>query len=144
MNMQIPLHEGLYTWPDRDPQLLGSKCDRCGEVAFPAQNDCRSCSGRETTVIPIGNQGTLWTWTIQSFMPKPPYQSNETPETFKPYGVGYVEMPGGVRVEARLRENQRHQLKIGMKMKLEIIPFRQDQDGNDLMTFVFSGIGEKN
>lgn len=140
--MQIPLHEGLYSWPDNNPQLLGSRCNGCGEVAFPAQKDCRSCSGTETTVIPIGNRGILWTWTIQSFMPKTPYLNDETAETFRPYGVGYVEMPGGVRVEARLKENRREDLRIGMAMKLEIVPFRKDDQGNDLMTFIFSSAEE--
>ena len=142
--MQVPLKEGLFTWPDSDPQLLGSRCNQCGEVAFPAQKDCRSCSGSETTVVPIGNTGTLWTWTIQSFMPKTPYHSDETAETFRPYGVGYVEMPGGVRVEARLRENTREQLKIGMAMKLAIVPFRKEEDGRELMTFEFTSAGEEN
>jgi len=43
--------------------------------------------------------GTLYTWTVQGFRPKPPYAG---PEGFEPYGVGYVELPGEVRVEARL------------------------------------------
>lgn len=140
---QKPLQEGLYTWPDDNPQLLGSRCNQCGEVAFPSQKDCRSCGGTATTVVPIGNTGTLWTWTIQGFMPKSPYNSDETPETFRPYGVGYVEMPGGVRVEARLIENDRQSLRIGMPMDLKIIPFRNDEDGTELMTFVFRSAEEK-
>lgn len=142
MSLQLPIHEGLFTWPAAQPELLGSRCIKCNEVTFPAQSDCRACSGRETEVIPIGNQGTLWSWTIQSFMPKEPYHSDETPETFKPYGVGYVEMPGGVRVEARLEPNTQEQLKIGMPMQLTIVPFRTDSDGNQIMTFCFRAVEE--
>lgn len=138
MTTQIPIQEGLFTWPAAQPQLLGSRCCRCGEVAFPAQPDCRHCGGRETEVIPLGDRGTLWTWTVQSFMPKEPYRSDETPETFTPYGVGYVEMPAGVRVEARLKENDPGQLRIGMPMRLLIEPFRSDDSGNQLMNFVFT------
>lgn len=142
MSTQVPIHEGLFTWPAERPQLLGSRCTNCGEVAFPAQADCRNCSGRETEVIPIGDEGILWTWTVQSFLPKPPYNSGETIETFKPYGVGYVEMPGGVRVEARLEESDPSRLKIGMPMQLKIVPFRVDENGNELMTFVFRSSSE--
>jgi uncharacterized OB-fold protein len=143
MTQQIPIHDGLFSWPDAKPELLGSRCQHCGEASFPAQGDCRSCGGRDTDIVKLGDSGTLWTWTIQSFMPKTPYHSNETAETFQPYGVGYVEMPGGVRVEARLKPNQAEQLSIGMAMQLEIEAFRTDEQGNDIMTFCFSAKEEK-
>lgn len=142
MPKQIPIQEGLFTWPADKPQLLGSRCQQCGEAAFPAQPDCRHCGSTETEEVALGDRGTLWTWTIQSFMPKSPYNSGETEETFVPYGVGYVEMPGGVRVEARLKDNHAEQLRIGMPMALRIEPFRTDDEGNEIMTFVFEGAGE--
>ena len=138
MSNQVPLQEGLFTWPSSQPQLLGSRCSQCAEVAFPAQPDCRSCGSRDTQIIELGDRGILWTWTIQTFMPKEPYLSDETPETFRPYGVAYVEMPGGVRVEARLQANSPEQLKIGMPMQLDIVPFRTDENGEQKMTFSFS------
>jgi uncharacterized OB-fold protein len=138
MSNQVPLHEGLFTWPAAKPQLLGSRCNQCAEATFPAQPDCRSCGSRQTTIVELGDRGILWTWTIQTFMPKQPYRSDETPETFRPYGVGYVEMPGGVRVEARLQANSSDQLQIGMPMQLDIIPFRTDKNGDQKMIFSFS------
>ena len=138
MSKQVPLHEGLFTWPAAKPQLLGSRCNQCAEATFPAQPDCRSCGSRQTTIVELGDRGILWTWTIQTFMPKQPYRSDETPESFRPYGVGYVEMPGGVRVEARLQANSPDQLQIGMAMQLDIIPFRTDENGDQKMTFSFS------
>ena len=138
MSNQVPIFEGLFTWPAAKPQLLGSRCNQCAEATFPAQPDCRSCGSRETTIVELGDRGILWTWTIQTFMPKPPYHSDETPETFRPYGVGYVEMPGGVRVETRLQPNSPDQLQIGMAMQLDIIPFRTDENGDQKMTFSFS------
>ena len=113
------------------------QCTHCGEVAFPAQPSCRACSKTTTKIIQLGDRGTLWTWTIQSFMPKPPYRSDESAQNFRPYGVGYVEMPGGVRVEARLHENTPEQLRIGMPMQLVVEKFRCDEQGNDIMTFAF-------
>lgn len=85
----------------------------------------------------MGNSGRLWTWTIQSFMPKSPYLTDETAETFRPYGVGYIELACGLKVESRLRENDPESLKIGLSMNLEVVPVRQDEEGNQLMTFQF-------
>lgn len=132
-----PLHDGLFTWPSNKPELLGSRCEDCGEHAFPAQSSCRNCTGVNTTVVNMGREGLLWTWTIQSFMPKAPYHTDETPETFTPYGVGYVELANGLRVESRLRENTPSSLSIGMAMELEIIPVRKAEDGSQFVTFQF-------
>jgi len=90
--------------------------------------------------VELGNKGTLWTWTIQGYMPKSPYNSDETPETFTPFGVGYVEMPSGVKVEARLKENTPESLSIGMPMELVIEPLRTDKQGNQIMNFAFQAI----
>lgn len=137
MTQQIAIKEGLFTWPTENPELLGSRCIHCGEAAFPAQNDCRACGSRETEITTLGSRGTLWTWTIQSFMPKSPYLSDETPETFKPYGVGYVEMPGGVRVESRFELIEGKAPHIGMLLDLVVQPFRTNESGQQIMMFSF-------
>ena len=139
-----PLHEGLFTWPAPNPSLIGSRCIDCGEHAFPSQDACRACSGQNMTSADLGSEGTLWTWTVQSFMPKTPYHTDETPETFRPYGVGYVELACGLKVESRLKENTPDELKIGMPMKLEIITVRKDDEGSDLLTFQFCAAEEQN
>lgn len=139
-----PLHEGLFTWPASTPSLIGSRCTDCGEHAFPSQDACRACSGQNMASADLGSEGTLWTWTVQSFMPKTPYHTDETPKTFRPYGVGYVELACGLKVESRLKENTPDELKIGMPMKLEIITVRKDDEGSDLLTFQFCAAEEQN
>lgn len=137
MSTAIPVQEGLFSWPATRPQLIGSRCLDCGEAAFPAQAGCRACCGTRTERVELGDHGTLWTWTVQRFMPKTPYHTDETPASFQPFGVGYVEMPGGVRVESRLLENDPAKLRIGMPMQLEIVPLRHDETGNAVVNFAF-------
>jgi uncharacterized OB-fold protein len=63
-------------------------------------------------------RGTLWTFTTQEFPPKsPPFIRPETAETFRPYGVGYVDFPGQARVEGRLTESDPSRLRIGMEVE---------------------------
>ena len=68
--------------------------------------------------------------------PSPPYLG-PTGDAFVPYGVGYVEL-GEVRVETRLTEMQG--LRAGMEMELVIVPFRTDDDGNEVVTFAFQPV----
>ncbi|RMF08539.1 MAG: DNA-binding protein [Alphaproteobacteria bacterium] len=138
---QIPIAEGLFTWPDDNPRLIGSRCRACGEVTFPHQPSCPACCAEDTEDYLLARKGTLWTWTTQGFLPKsPPYAGPETPETFRPYGVGYVELPGEVRVEARLTESDPEKLGIGMAMELVVVPFATDSQGNEIVTFAFAPV----
>ena len=136
-----PIAEGLFSWPSAQPALLCSRCKNCGRAGFPASDSCSACCSTDVTVEELPSRGTLWTWTIQRFMPKTPYNSGETQETFKPYGVGYVELPDGVRVEGRLLENDPEKLKIGMEMETVFYPFRTEEDGTEIISFAFKPAG---
>lgn len=142
MSGQRPVAEGLFTWPTEYPALLASRCKSCGVASFPVAESCMACSGQDVAVEELPRRGTLWTWTVQRFMPKQPYKSNETPETFQPYGVGYVELADGVRVEGRLTENDPEKLKIGMEMELVFDTWRVDENGDDVVSFFFRPVLE--
>lgn len=140
MSNRVPIAEGLFTWPSENPALLGSRCADCGIATFPAAESCMACSGQDVALEELPRRGTLWTWTVQQFMPKPPYDSGETPETFRPYGVGYVELPGGVRVEGRLTESDPEKLSIGMEMELLVDTYRVEENGDEIVSFFFQPV----
>ena len=86
---------------NQKPQLRGSRCGDCSNVAFPASVSCQRCGGSDMTEIDLFGTGTVWTATIQRFAPKsPPYIPPA--DGFRPFAVGYVELPEGVKVEALL------------------------------------------
>jgi uncharacterized OB-fold protein len=135
---QIPVAPGLFTWPSDEPRLIGSRCADCGVMTFPAQRDCPGCTGDRMQEALFDRRGTLWTFTTQGFVPKsPPYSIEEDPDTFVPYAVGYVEFAGQARVEGRILENDPAKLVIGMEMEVVVVPFREDDDGNQVMTYAF-------
>ncbi len=85
----------------------------------------------------LARRGQLWAWTTQHFPPPSPPYSGPTGADFVPFGVGYVELPGEVRVETRLTESDPDGLRPGMEMELVLVPFRTDDEGNELVTFAF-------
>ena len=137
MSKRIPIAAGLFTWPSDNPALLASRCNGCGIASFPAAESCMACSGQDVSLEELPGRGTLCTWTVQRFMPKTPYNSGESPETFKPYGVGYVELPGGVRVEGRLTESDPGKLSIGMPMDVVFDVYRVEDNGDEVVGFFF-------
>jgi uncharacterized OB-fold protein len=136
------IDETLFDWPSPSPRLRGSRCRDCGRVEFPVRAACPACCSDRVEVEALPTRGTLWTWTIQRFMPKAPYNSGETPETFTPYGVGYVELPGAVRVEGRLTESDPGKLRIGMEMEVVFTPWRRDEAGVEVINYAFRPVGD--
>ena len=146
-----PVVAGLFTWPADEPQLIGSRFPESGVITFPRQASCPRTSSTVVEDVLLPRQGRLWSWTIQGFLPKsPPYAGKETPQTFEPYGVGYVQLDldgddgiaGGVIVESRLTENDPDCLAIGMPVELVIVPFTTDDDGTEVVTFAFAPVEE--
>jgi len=143
MNQAIPIAEGLFT--SLDPtvtQLIGSRCTECGSHSFPRMDSCPRCCSRSVEPVELSRTGTLWTWTRQSFMPpSPPYRGPETShETFQPFLMGMVELPGQCRVIGRLQLADEDRIEIGMKLELTLFPYTSDKDGNTLMNYAFTNV----
>lgn len=140
MKKKLAIAEGLFSDLTDDAVLLGSRCQSCGIAEFPHKLSCPACGSEDVVIEELPRKGKLWSWTIQRFMPKTPYHTDETAETFRPYGVGYVELPGAVCVESRLIENTPEQLRIGMDMELVFETLRHDSDGNEVINFAFRAV----
>jgi uncharacterized OB-fold protein len=134
--VEAAIADGLFAETADGPRLVGSRCRECETVTFPRQASCPCCTSVDVDEHLLSPVGELWTWTIQRFRPKtPPYAGPEA-DTFAPYGVGYVELPGECRVEAVLTESDPTALRIGMPMELTLIA-AQRADGSAARTFAF-------
>ncbi|WP_422746087.1 Zn-ribbon domain-containing OB-fold protein [Mycobacterium sp. WMMD1722] len=133
---QKALAPEISTWPDENPQLIGSRCGACGATAFPVQQYCPRCSSPDMSELKLPRRGTLIAWTTQGFPPGAPYQG-PTGKDFVPFGVGLVQLEDLIRVEGRLTENDPAKLRFGQEVELTMIPFTTDADGNEIVTFAF-------
>lgn len=138
--MQKALDPTISTWPEGDPQLIGSTCGACGATVFPRQSRCPRCSRAEMTNTLLPRRGTVVAWTTQGFAPGAPY-IGPAGKDFVPFGVALVQLGLGeesvVRVEGRLTENDPAKLDFGMEVELTMVPFATDADGDEVVTFAF-------
>ncbi|WP_226966585.1 Zn-ribbon domain-containing OB-fold protein [Streptomyces phaeolivaceus] len=99
--------------PVTGPALRGSRCAACAVTVHPADPGCPSCGGPAEPVA-LSTTGTVWTWTVQRYAPKsPPYVVPEG-GGFRPFVVGYVELPEGVRILAVLDGVRPDEMRIDM------------------------------
>jgi uncharacterized OB-fold protein len=137
---RVPIMEGIFTWPTHEPQLIGSQCVACAIVTFPRQESCPRCGSTDMEAHLLDRRGRLWAWTTQDYPPPSPPYAGPTGKEFVPFGLGYVELGGEVKVETRLTEADADKLTTGMEMELTLIPLRTDDDGNEVVTFAFQPV----
>ena len=135
---QVPVAEGVFTWPSDEPQLIGSRCAACGIVTFPAQDSCPRCASTDDGGAPA-----------RAARPAVGVDDAGLPAAVAAVrradrqGLRAVRRratsscPGEVKVETRLTESDPDVLAPGMEMELVLVPFRTDDDGNEVVTFAF-------
>lgn len=121
---------------DEDISLIAGKHKETGRYVFPYPND----PDRYERVT-LGRQGKIWSYTFQRFPPKEPYKGLNAPDSFTPYCVAYVELPGELIVESRIHIAKFDDVKIGQTVELISLPFaRADGEAGD-MIYAFQPTG---
>ncbi|MEL6827049.1 MAG: OB-fold domain-containing protein [Pseudomonadota bacterium] len=132
------ISENVVSVQDGMPVLFGGKSKGTGEIVFPYPEGAER---ERYEKVKLKSEGALWSYTIQRFPPKnPPYLGPNTPDTFEPFAVGYIELPKEVIVETRIVSEDFSKLKVGQAMRLTTVPFAEDEQGTPLHTYAFEPI----
>lgn len=135
--MSALIAEGLFRIDGGRAVLFGSKRQSTGAVRFPGERPELSGDTDDIMPIELSTQGTLFTFTTQEFAPPLPYKGDRSPEGFKPYIVGYIELPEGVLVETLIVGAGADDLRIGQPM-VSTTTTLDTTDGQSFVTFAFS------
>lgn len=122
-----PLRDGLLQFDP--PRLIGSRCQGCGVVQYPARDFCPACRNDcQQTTVPLSDRGVVFSYTTV----------RQSPAGRTPYVLAYVDLQDDVRVMARLEdlEDIDGGARIGMAVKLRLQSIRED-DGVSVIGYVF-------
>jgi len=107
--------------------LVGSKCQRCGKVAFPPRTVCSGCGGSALKNQKISDSGQILTWTT----------IHAAPEGFDaPYTVALVCLEDGVVVAGQI-VGDLTKLKAGTPITAVFRRIGENKDGLLLYGFKF-------
>jgi len=131
-----PIADGLFEVVEGVPHLIGGRRKSDGRMVFPLPV---GPEGRNYETVRLSPDGRLWSFTVQRFRPKsPPYAGADDEKSFRPYALGYVELPGEVIVESRIETDDFAALKIGAPMRLKLVPF--PKVGGDVLAYAFEPV----
>ncbi len=139
MTMQVPLEKDYFRLPSGEPgdlgALLGSYSPQTGKYFYPRRKLCPITSGPvEDCELPA--RGILYSWTYV----KDPRMGTLKMGDQSGYGVGQIDLPGGVRIQSIIL-GQQGDWEIGMPMRLAFQPVKMPNkrldDNIEHMTFCF-------
>ena len=136
---KMPAVKGLFTWPSEEPRLIGSHCRSCNSYSFPKRSLCPNpnCRNKQVEEVLLNPKGKLWSYTVHYYQPPPPFKFNEP---FKPFGIGVVELPEGIKILGMLTSSDLNSLKIGMNVELVVEKIYEDKEGNESVTWKFKPV----
>lgn len=133
--MAKPVADNLFRGEGAETRLLAGRRRADGRLRFPFPH---GAGADDYELIELAPEGRLWSYTVQRFRPKTPFNGDGDDRDFKPYGVGYVELPGEIIVEARLVADDFNALTIGEPMRITTEAYRTDEAGEPVLTYAFS------
>jgi len=101
-------------------KIYATRCKQTGEVFFPPQVDCPGVKDGEVEWVELPREGELVAYTI---IYTKPYSFGH----YSDYTVGIAKLSNGVQVLAWVRETDPKKLRVGMKVRLEVV--RREPEG---------------
>jgi uncharacterized OB-fold protein len=115
---------------DGAPHLVGGRCRNCGVHSFPKAGICSACLSEEIETVDLAREGRLYSYSVV----------HQAPRGWRvPYALGYVDLPGDIRVLAHL-DAEPSRLRIDMPVRLGVGEVGADASGRTLVTYTFSPI----
>lgn len=134
----VSVAEDLFVSSPDGPALLGSRCTGCSSHYFPQALSCRNpaCDRKVVERALLGRRGELYSYTVQQYRPPALFRM----EPWEPYAIGLVELPEGLKVMGKLTGFALDELKIGTPVQLRLEPLYRDEQGRDVLTYVYGPI----
>lgn len=127
---EAPIRANLWEdGPDGRPELMGSRCESCGNVFFPAAKVCLNCvSDKDIKPFKIPGKGKLYSFTaVKRGLPGFP----------SPYYLGSIDLMVGPRAIFQMGDCGLEDLKAGMEMEAYIGTVRTEADGTRMIGPLF-------
>ncbi len=124
----------LYRCIAGEVRLVAGRRQEDGVLVFPMPEGSEEAK-HDLVLLPA--TGTLWSWTVQRFAPKLPYDGS-TGDDFRPYAVAYVQLGDNLIIEGRVTPSPPPPLTIGRPMRVVRESYATDAQGQPIETYAFT------
>lgn len=129
----------LYSVVEGEVRLKAGRRHGDGTLVFPLPE---GPDARDHDLVLLPATGKLWSWTVQRFAPKHPYDG-PSDDTYQPFGVAYVQLGEELIVEGRIAQVPPPQLAIGQAMQVVRTVYTRDAQGRPVETYAFAPLEQQ-
>jgi len=132
----VPALPDLFEVTEDGARIMSARCGTCGTCFFPKyhQQHRPGCSREGVEEILLAKRGTLASYTIQYYMPPPPFK---TEKEITPYPIGLVEFPEGIQIAGIVVDCPHDKLKTGMPVDTTTFTLYRNEEGQPVLTWAF-------
>jgi len=133
---QIPALPDLFLIEEDGARLMSARCKSCSTYFFPRYHEQHrpECPRSEIDNVLLSKEGKLTSYTIQHYMPPPPFR---TDAEITPFAIGLVEFPEEIQVVGIISDCSFDQLTIGMDMETTTFALYWNEEGQKVVTWAF-------
>jgi uncharacterized OB-fold protein len=102
--------------------LIGTKCNRCGEIYFPKRVMCPECRRKgQLEDIKFSGKGKIHTYSII-------HTPTEEFKALSPYTVAIIELEEGAKITSQIVDCQKNDIQIGDDVELVFRKIKEEGD----------------
>ena len=90
--------------------IIGSKCQNCSELFYPAKKKCQKCGSNELENYKFNGIGQIYSYSII-------HQAPTGMENHVPYAVAIINLDEGPKITAQLVDVDLAKVEIGLKVE---------------------------
>ncbi|RJX32471.1 MAG: hypothetical protein C4525_10335 [Desulfarculus sp.] len=133
---KVPALPDLFQGEAGGVRLRSARCGTCGTCFFPEYHEQHrpGCSREGVEKILLNRIGKLASYTVQHYMPPPPFR---TEKDITPYPIGMVEFPEGIQVVGIMVDYKEDDLVLGREVETTTFTLYRDDKGQEIVTWAF-------
>ena len=137
---RVPALPDLFAITQEGVRLMSARCHSCGTFFFPRYHEQHrpGCNRQGVENVLLNREGKLASYTIQFYMPPPPFK---TDKDITPYVIGLVEFPEGIQVTGIVLDCPHDRLKLGLSVETTLFTLYRDEKDQEVVTWAFRPTG---
>jgi len=130
-NDETLLSENIIKFSSNEkPRLIAGKCEKCGDISFPAKERCGKCESKNIKETLLSNRAKIYSYTIV----RRAFPGYELPNIV---AVVKVKEDDSLMIITQIKECTPEEIRVGMEVESILAELYKTSDGRKIIGYAF-------